>query len=274
MALLPGASGGRRPDPAEVCPRVDKSPGSPVHRPAAMNTNHTSTRQRPSGEQIPDRPHRDRGHRHRHGTRAAYTQDGCKCPSCQRANRTAHQVRGRAIAYGRWHPFTDAEPVSAHLTELLDSGISLATGAARAPRQPRHASRAAVHPPRGDPAQGPHRHSATHPASHSGQPAPSRRGQHRRERSPPRPHRQRLVHGSARHVPALPPLDHLPTPARHHHHRQHRSHEPRHLHPAGRPGPCPPPPPASAAASTPPAATPTLTAGPNRPSPGGADGPT
>jgi AraC-like DNA-binding protein len=98
----------------------------------AMNTNHTSTSQRPSGEQISHRKHRDRGHRHRHGTRAAYTQDGCKCPSCQRANRTAQQARRRAIAYGQWHPYADAEPIRAHLTQLLDSGISLATVAARA----------------------------------------------------------------------------------------------------------------------------------------------
>jgi DNA-binding NarL/FixJ family response regulator len=97
-----------------------------------MTTNHTSTRQRPaSGEQSSDRTQRDLGHR-RHGTRAAYTQDRCKCPSCQRANRTAQQARRRAIAYGQWHPYADAEPVRAHLTQLLDSGISLATIAARA----------------------------------------------------------------------------------------------------------------------------------------------
>jgi AraC-like DNA-binding protein len=98
----------------------------------AMNTDHGSTSQRPSGEHISNRTHRDRGHRPRHGTRAAYTQDGCKCPSCQRANRTAQQARRRAIAYGQWHPYADAEPLRAHLTQLLDSGISLATIAARA----------------------------------------------------------------------------------------------------------------------------------------------
>lgn len=98
-----------------------------------MNTNHGSTRERPSGAQISDRVHRDLGHRHRlHGTRAAYTHDGCKCPSCQRANRTAQQARRRAIAYGQWHPYADAEPVRAHVAQLVDSGISLATIAARA----------------------------------------------------------------------------------------------------------------------------------------------
>jgi AraC-like DNA-binding protein len=98
----------------------------------AMTTDHGSTSQRPSGEHISNRAYRDRSHRHRHGTRAAYTHEGCKCPSCQRANRTAQQARRRAIAYGQWHPYTDAEPLRAHLTQLLDSGISLATIAARA----------------------------------------------------------------------------------------------------------------------------------------------
>jgi AraC-like DNA-binding protein len=100
----------------------------------AMTTKDRSTRRRPPGEQASDCPHRgrERGHRHRHGTRAAYTQDGCKCPSCQRANRNAQQARRRAIAYGQWHPYADAEPVRAHLTQLVNSGIGLATVAARA----------------------------------------------------------------------------------------------------------------------------------------------
>jgi transcriptional regulator with XRE-family HTH domain len=98
----------------------------------AMTADHGSTRQRPRREQTSDSPHRGRGQRHRHGTRATYTQDGCKCPSCQRANRTAQQARRRAIAYGQWRPYADAEPLRAHLAQLLDSGISLATIAARA----------------------------------------------------------------------------------------------------------------------------------------------
>jgi AraC-like DNA-binding protein len=98
----------------------------------AMTTDRGSTRQRPRREQTSDCPHRGRGQRHRHGTRATYTHEGCKCPSCQRANRTAQQARRRAIAYGQWHPYADAEPLRAHLTQLLDSGISLATIAARA----------------------------------------------------------------------------------------------------------------------------------------------
>jgi transcriptional regulator with XRE-family HTH domain len=106
-----------------------------------MSTNHTATGQLPSAEQIAGCARQDRGNRHRHGTRAAYTQDGCRCPSCQRANRTAQQARRRAIAYGQWRPYTDAETIRAHLTQLLDSGISLATVAARA-----GVSRGTLHP--------------------------------------------------------------------------------------------------------------------------------
>jgi AraC-like DNA-binding protein len=95
-----------------------------------MNSDRGSTRQRAAGKRTSACTHRD--DRHRHGTRASYTQDGCKCPPCQRANRTAQQARRRAIAYGQWHPYADAEPLRAHLTQLLDSGISLATIAARA----------------------------------------------------------------------------------------------------------------------------------------------
>ena len=97
-----------------------------------MSTNHESTREPSSADEVAGCTHHDRGHRHRHGTRAAYTQDGCRCPSCQRANRAVQQARRRAIAYGRWHPYTDAEPIRAHVTQLVNSGISLANVAAHA----------------------------------------------------------------------------------------------------------------------------------------------
>ena len=64
-------------------------------------------------------------HRHDHGTRAAYLQDGCRCHPCRLANRTAQQARRRAIAYDRWHPFVEAEPIRAHIAQLVRTGISL-----------------------------------------------------------------------------------------------------------------------------------------------------
>jgi hypothetical protein len=60
-----------------------------------------------------------------HGTRAAYVADGCRCTACRRANRLAAQARRRAIAYGRWQPYTDADPVREHVQALRARGFGV-----------------------------------------------------------------------------------------------------------------------------------------------------
>jgi hypothetical protein len=61
----------------------------------------------------------------RHGTRTAYVADRCRCPDCRRANRDASAARTRAIAFGRWTPFVDAEPARAHIHRLRAAGAGI-----------------------------------------------------------------------------------------------------------------------------------------------------
>jgi hypothetical protein len=65
-----------------------------------------------------------RGH-HVHGTRAAYVRDGCRCTDCTAANTAASRTANRQRSYGRWQPFTDAEPVHDHLVALRAAGIGV-----------------------------------------------------------------------------------------------------------------------------------------------------
>jgi hypothetical protein len=65
------------------------------------------------------------GSPHTHGTREAYILDSCRCAECRQANAVAEQERRREIAYGRWQPFADAEPVRHHLRALGRHGIGL-----------------------------------------------------------------------------------------------------------------------------------------------------
>lgn len=65
-----------------------------------------------------------------HGTRARYVLGpgpgkgpGCRCAGCTAANRAAEHQRERAILYGRWQPYVDAEPVREHLRALFAAGI-------------------------------------------------------------------------------------------------------------------------------------------------------
>ena len=65
-----------------------------------------------------------------HGTRARYAHGpgpgkgpGCRCAECSAANRAAGNQRSRAILYGRWQPYVDAEPVREHLRALAAAGI-------------------------------------------------------------------------------------------------------------------------------------------------------
>lgn len=57
-----------------------------------------------------------------HGN-AKYHLEKCRCPICTQAARDYDNNRYRAIAYGRWHPFVDAEPVRQHIRSLGEFGI-------------------------------------------------------------------------------------------------------------------------------------------------------
>lgn len=57
-----------------------------------------------------------------HGN-AKYHLEACRCPICTQAARDYDSNRRRAIAYGRWQPFVDAEPVRAHVRALAEFGI-------------------------------------------------------------------------------------------------------------------------------------------------------
>ena len=57
-----------------------------------------------------------------HGN-AKYHLEKCRCPDCTQAARDYENNRYRAIAYGRWQPFVDAEPVRQHIRALGEFGI-------------------------------------------------------------------------------------------------------------------------------------------------------
>ena len=65
------------------------------------------------------------GGRHRHGTRAAYVADRCRCPDCTLANTRWNRRRTRAIVMRRWEPYVDAGPVRAHLLLLRQTGMGI-----------------------------------------------------------------------------------------------------------------------------------------------------
>ncbi|MFH8813098.1 hypothetical protein ACH4GZ_38865 [Streptomyces hygroscopicus] len=58
-----------------------------------------------------------------HGTYVKYKLDGCRCYPCCFADSEYRRNRERAIAYGTWQPFVDAEPVRAHVRSLMEFGI-------------------------------------------------------------------------------------------------------------------------------------------------------
>ena len=62
---------------------------------------------------------------HRHGTRAAYVADRCRCDDCRQANCADAAARRRAIAYGRWQPYVDAAPVRQHIEQLRAAGLGI-----------------------------------------------------------------------------------------------------------------------------------------------------
>lgn len=58
-----------------------------------------------------------------HGTHARYVVDRCRCAPCKAANTTYENHRARMIAYGRWQPYVDAEPIRRHVRGLMSYGI-------------------------------------------------------------------------------------------------------------------------------------------------------
>jgi transcriptional regulator with XRE-family HTH domain len=57
------------------------------------------------------------------GTYAKYKLDGCRCYRCAAKASEYNLNRERAIAYGTWNPFMDAEPVRQHIKHLGECGI-------------------------------------------------------------------------------------------------------------------------------------------------------
>lgn len=56
---------------------------------------------------------------------ARYKLDGCRCYTCGYARALYEERRQRAIAYGTWQPFVDAEPVRQHVRDLQACGLGL-----------------------------------------------------------------------------------------------------------------------------------------------------
>lgn len=57
-----------------------------------------------------------------HGN-AKYHLEKCRCPTCCQSASDYDSNRRRAIAYGRWQPYVDAEPVRQHVRALAEFGI-------------------------------------------------------------------------------------------------------------------------------------------------------
>lgn len=65
--------------------------------------------------------------RHRHGTRAAYNRDCCRCPACSAANAMAARQHRLRSAQNRWHgtsPWVDATGTRRRLQALAAGGWS------------------------------------------------------------------------------------------------------------------------------------------------------
>lgn len=63
---------------------------------------------------------------------ARYRLDGCRCNTCGWARYQYDRNRTRAIAYGTWQPFADAEPVREHVRALQACSMGLRVIADRA----------------------------------------------------------------------------------------------------------------------------------------------
>lgn len=85
-------------------------------------------RARRQAERLQARVRRECAHpqaRHRHGTRAAYVKDRCRCPECTAANTAASRTATRERIYGRWQPYVDASPAREHIAALRRAGIGV-----------------------------------------------------------------------------------------------------------------------------------------------------
>jgi hypothetical protein len=60
-----------------------------------------------------------------HGSLSRARHHHCKCPPCTKRASEYHQTRRRLIAYGRWQPYVDAEPVRQHVLMLRTYGIGI-----------------------------------------------------------------------------------------------------------------------------------------------------
>ena len=80
-------------------------------------------------ERARGRPTRDCAHSgqpHRHGQRAAYVKDRCRCNPCTAANTAAGRTAARGRALGRPGPLVDAGDVRAHLGQLRRAHVGYA----------------------------------------------------------------------------------------------------------------------------------------------------
>lgn len=61
-----------------------------------------------------------------HGTMSRHKCHGCTCDDCRQAGNDYMRMRYRLMAYGRWQPYVNAEPVRAHVRMLssFDIGIT------------------------------------------------------------------------------------------------------------------------------------------------------
>lgn len=62
---------------------------------------------------------------HKHGTRACYVLDRCRCEPCSKANSKAENWRTRQKAYGRYQKYVPADPVREHVRALMNAGMGL-----------------------------------------------------------------------------------------------------------------------------------------------------
>lgn len=58
-----------------------------------------------------------------HGSYVKFKVDGCRCQPCRDGETRYRANRSRAIAYGTWQPYVDAEPVREHMRVLNEFGI-------------------------------------------------------------------------------------------------------------------------------------------------------
>lgn len=96
--------------------------------------------QQPSSNNRPIRHCTHTGQIHRHGTRAAYVKDRCRCTPCTAANTAASRIRRHNAIFGHpmANPLIDATPARAHIGQLRAAGHGYQTLARLAGISTRH----------------------------------------------------------------------------------------------------------------------------------------